>query len=127
IDLRRDASDYLRMPYLKAAILAAFLLLALTVVSVEAAPPSNDNFAAAAIASPTLPYTNTQSALESTLETGEPQPCGIFAATVWYTFIPAASGTVKVTTSGSDYDTGLAVYTGSTLPSLSLLDCNDDT
>src|SRR2546428_9004940 len=121
----RDESVHLPVSYLKAAIVAAFLLLAFTAVSVEAAPPfnvaaappSNDSFATATIVPPALPYTNSQSALEATLEAGEPQPCGIFAATVWYTFVPAASGVVKVTTAGADYDTGLAIYTRNSLPS----------
>ena len=69
-----------------------------------------------------------QSALESTLEALEPQNCGMIGSTVWYRFTPTQTGTVKITTHGSTYDTAVAVYTGTTLATLqaSLVGCNDD-
>ena len=45
----------------------------------------------------------------------------------WYRYTPATTRGVRVVTAGSDYDTVVSVYTGSSLGSLSLVDCNDDT
>ncbi|GAP12617.1 membrane proteins related to metalloendopeptidases [Longilinea arvoryzae] len=46
-------------------------------------------------------------------------------ATVWYSFTPAQLGTLHADTIGSDYDTVLAVWTGSR-GNLTLVACNDD-
>lgn len=46
--------------------------------------------------------------------TGDPTPvCVTVGNGVWYSFTPAASGTVAISTCGSDFDTVLQVYTGS--------------
>jgi hypothetical protein len=52
----------------------------------------------------------------------EPQ-CG--AATVWYSFTPAANGRVVFDTLGSDYDTMLGVFSG-TPANLSWITCADN-
>lgn len=62
----------------------------------------------------------------ATRETGEPQPCGHIASTVWYALTPTADSTVYVDTYGSDFDTVVAAYTGSSLTNLGLVECNDD-
>src|SRR5439155_7997661 len=54
------------------------------------------------------------------------QPCGAIGATLWYKFTTSAQGLVEANTFGSDYDTVLAAYTGTSLSNLTLLDCNDD-
>jgi hypothetical protein len=46
-------------------------------------------------------------------------------ATVWYKYVPSENGQINLNTIGSDYDTMLAVWTG-TRGSLSLVSCNDD-
>jgi hypothetical protein len=46
-------------------------------------------------------------------------------ASVWYRYTPATSGILRLDTDGSDYDTMLAVWSG-TRGSLTPLDCNDD-
>lgn len=97
----------------------------LGVPSARAAPP-NDDFASATVV-PALPYTNTLDSTTATFESGEPQPCIASTRTVWYSFTVPASGLYQLDTFGSDFDTVLAVYTGSTLNSLSTVDCNDDT
>src|SRR3990170_5987199 len=90
--------------------------------------PANDNFASALNASP-LPYTNNQSTIVATTEASEPPDClGVGTGrTVWYNFTAPLNGTVTVTTAGSDFDTVVAVYTGSALGTLLQVDCNDDT
>lgn len=91
----------------------------------SAAAPVNDSLAGATTVS-SLPYSNTQSTVDATLEVGEPQPCGSIGATVWYVFTPSAEVVVKVTTAAY-FDTVLAVYSGNSLPFLNLVECNDDT
>ncbi len=101
----------------------------------ETAPPpgANDDFANAALIA-SLPFTAEQSTVGMTTEPEEPLlPDGCIAsptpkgATVWYRFTPSSSVTVTADTFGSDFDTVLAVYTGSSFASLALVACNDDT
>ena len=72
-------------------------------------------------------YTNTQSTTKAT-SMGDPVPDCVtdFGNGVWYQFTPPAGGLMIVDTFGSDFDTGLAVYTGS-CGSLTEAACNDDT
>jgi hypothetical protein len=53
--------------------------------------------------------------------------CGASASApdVWHTFTPSCSGTVRITTCGSNYDTVLSVHTGA-CGSLTQVACNDD-
>jgi len=90
-------------------------------------PPANNNFPSAVNASP-LPYTNSQAATAgATLEPAEQRPCGgQIGATVWYKHTPSTGGTLTASTAGSGYDTVLAVYSGSSLPTLTMLSCDDD-
>ncbi|MCC7368590.1 MAG: hypothetical protein IT306_09215 [Chloroflexi bacterium] len=46
--------------------------------------------------------------------------------TAWYTYTPASSGTVTMSTAGSSFDTVLRVYSGGSVGSLSEVACNDD-
>ena len=51
----------------------------------------------------------------SSREPDEPLHCGVAGgSSEWFAYVPAASGTLKITTDGSDYDTVLAVYVAST-------------
>ena len=64
----------------------------------------------------------------ATLQPGEPSPTGNDGgASVWYSWRPTSSGTVRMTTRGSDFDTLLGVYRGATLQGLLLVKGNDDT
>src|SRR6185369_16217496 len=117
-------------------ILLAMLLFSLSaggVFSVYAAP-TNDNFANATVV-PGIPYSPlTFSTTTATIETGEkrvPNTCdGRLLAqglhTVWYRFTPAATGLVSFDTVGSDYDTYIAIWTGTTLSNLAYYACDDD-
>jgi hypothetical protein len=51
--------------------------------------------------------------------------CIIGGHTVWYQFTPSEDIRINANTFGSDYDTGIAVYTG-TRGALTQIDCNDD-
>jgi hypothetical protein len=62
-------------------------------------------------------------------QTGEPSIPGVTAApvqSVWFKWKSPVSDTVVIDTQGSDFDTLLGVYTGTTLPGLRLVAGNDD-
>ena len=60
-------------------------------------------------------------------EAGEPTHAGITSTrSVWWTWTPTTGGTYTLSTAGSDFDTVLAVYTGSTVASLAAVASNDD-
>src|SRR5439155_6454442 len=90
------------------------------------AAPANDNFADAIAASP-LPFEDTRGTCGATEESGEPLDCtgAPIGSTVWYRVDVSEPSNVTVTTQGSDFDTMLAVYTG-TAGALQLVGCNDD-
>ena len=89
--------------------------------SAKAAPPANDDFADAQILAG-LPVTATGSNEGATLEPGEPSlPWIGNDHSVWFSWTAPGSGAVAVDLSGSDYDTYLSVYTGSSLGSLNLI------
>ena len=71
-------------------------------------------------------YTNEQSTLNASSD-GDPVPDCVdgFGNGVWYQFNAPVNGLLYVDTFGSDFDTGLAAYTGS-CDSLTEVACNDD-
>jgi len=93
------------------------------------APPSgvpNDNFANAQIINGSS-GTVTGNNIGTTKESGEPNHVGISGgASVWYRWTAPASGSVTMTTAGSNFDTLLAVYTGSSVNALTSIASNDD-
>jgi alpha-tubulin suppressor-like RCC1 family protein len=72
-------------------------------------------------------YTNVQSTLKASAF-GDPVPDCVdgFGHGVWYQFTAPVAGLLVVDTFGSDFDTGLAIYTGS-CDALTEVACNDDT
>ena len=64
----------------------------------------------------------------ATKEAGEPVIVAGDAGghSVWFTWTAPVSGTVTVTTRGSDFDTLLGIYTGSTVSNLTPVAVNDD-
>ncbi len=88
--------------------------------------PANDNFSHATSLTGTS-GTVSGSTLAATNETGEPQPEDeVSGHSLWYSYTPAAAGTFTVDTCGSDFDTVLSVYTGSSLTALTQKASNDD-
>lgn len=62
-----------------------------------------------------------------TKENGEPNHAGdAGGASAWYSWTAPGNGTVVVSTAGSDFDTLLGVYTGSTVSSLTPVAANND-
>ncbi|HEY3024868.1 MAG TPA: PA domain-containing protein [Pyrinomonadaceae bacterium] len=91
-------------------------------------PPANNNFANAQAISGCSGSVNGTN-LGATHESGEPShdpggsPSG---SSVWYLWQAPSSGSVTMTTAGSNYDTLLAVYTGTSVNALATIAKNDD-
>ena len=93
-------------------------------VQVIAGPPANDTCSGAMPMTAGTTYTlNTGGATSTGDLTPSCQPS--FGNGVWYTYTPLASGTITISTCGSDFDTVLAVYTGS-CGALAPVQCNDE-
>lgn len=93
----------------------------------QAGPPENDAFADAVTLDPAIATPLVGTNVFATKELGEP-PHGSDAggASVWYSWTPPFSGVAFVSTEGSDFDTTLGVYTGSSVTSLTTIASNDD-
>lgn len=91
------------------------------------AQPSNDNLAGAVVVDD-IPFDDTVGLDEATTEPGEPVAvCAPMANTVWYALTLPQSSTVMIDTTGSGFDTVLAVWQGGDIASLDLVKCVDDT
>jgi hypothetical protein len=91
----------------------------------EVPPPANDNFTNPVTVSG-LPFDHVVDPSTPTREPDEPQPSCVpdpAFGSVWYAFTPGSSGSVTAWLGFAPYYTTLAVYTGSALSSLSLVDC----
>jgi hypothetical protein len=101
----------------------AAVLLALPSVALGI-PPSNDNFANAQFASS---FTVTGTNVEATKESGEPNHAGnAGGASVWWVTTAPTSATVTIDTCSSNFDTLLAIYTGSSVNALTEVASNND-
>jgi hypothetical protein len=107
--------------------LVALLFAAMPVLSTaQSNRPPNDDFASRIVLGGATETTN-GSNVRATAESAEPAHAGFSARrSVWWSWTPAYSGLIELTTDGSDFDTVLAVYTGASLPSLNLVGANDD-
>lgn len=90
-----------------------------------AEPPPNDPFDSPELIA-TFPATITGTNLDATLEPDEPVPSISAAASVWYSWTPAASGPVQIDTIDSEFDTILVVSVGDSLTNLTPIALNDD-
>ncbi len=101
--------------------------------NLQASQGSSDDFADAFLTPEPLPYTNSQSTVGATAEPGEPIPpsgqgCSTnMDTTVWYKHTPSSSQTLIADTFGSDYDTQLIVWSGTSIGTVTFVGCNDDT
>lgn len=104
-------------------------LIALQAAPAAAAPPSNDSFGGATVAS--LGFSEQLDTTEATTDADDAQLnafCGAPAtdASVWYAFTAAADGGVVIDVSQSDYAAGVLVGVG-TQGNLDLLTCGPGT
>jgi hypothetical protein len=96
--------------------------------------PPNDDFAKATVLSGT--FSENVDTRVATTEAGEQNPSDAciggaqFQPTnnrsIWYRFTPTGSGTISLSTSFSDHDTVLTIWTGSALGALTQQSCSDD-
>jgi len=123
----------------KVILLFAILLMqfGVAVTGVAYAAPSNDNFANATLITG-ISFTDSINTTTATREANDEDgfgPCDPewFVTdlqnggkhNVWYTYTPSVNEWIAIDTKGSDYDTYVAIWTG-THGSLNLVDCNDD-
>ena len=98
-----------------------------TITQYGVTAPNNDNFAQAGLlngSSGTVNGRNTN----ATTEPNEPPHGGSAAArSVWYRWTAPTSDLYSFTTSGSTFDTVMAIYTGTSVGSLTRIAENDDT
>ncbi len=89
-----------------------------------AAPPVNDNFANAEVIS-SLPFSTSVDITESTIEPGEPNNCGFLQRTVWYSFTPSETLSVRADTQGGAITGSANIYrtTGTGIFNLQFLGC----
>jgi hypothetical protein len=108
----------------RVSILSAAIAAALLGATTADAAPSNDRFAQAQPADP-LPFTTTLDTRSATNEAEEPRACPTGPRrSVWYRFTPPGTTDVQIRTVGTTYRSSVAVFTGTTLPSLSLVGCH---
>jgi len=105
----------------------AYGTAASTNVSLKVIDTISNDLCSGAVVITSYPYTNAQSTFNAS-SYGDPVPDCIdgFGNGVWYQFTPPVDGQLVVDTFGSDFDTGLAVYTGD-CGDLTEVACNDDT
>ena len=95
--------------------------------SARAATPSNDSFAAAEELTGSLPISVPGTNVDATKESGEPAHAGNGGgASVWYRWTPSVMADVTIDVCGADFDTLLAVYTGTAVDALTEVAANDD-
>ena len=106
------------------------LLLLLAISSAGMAAPVNDSFANQIEVFNGGTNAVTGSNVGATIEAGEPIPAGYttanYQATVWYVFKPAADAWYEVNTLGSAIDTVLAVWSGTNMSDMSLVNVNNE-
>lgn len=102
------------------------LCVLLIAANATAAIPVNDSFSNATVLSGSIISTNGTNA-EATSETAEPGHAGSPPAkSVWWSWTAPESARFSISTEGSSFDTVLAVYTGDSFGSLSLVSSNDN-
>lgn len=119
------SSNTPRVPAKQLGVTSVFLALccALAVQTAWAAP-ANDNFANAQLVTGN-PSNLAGSILGATLEPGEPLSSSP-TVSIWYKWIASGSGYTSFATAGSEFDTILRVYTGSTVSNLVLVAASDN-
>ena len=110
------------------AAMAIAAVLVLCPASAHAAAPANDNFADAIVLSnASLPVSDSASNVEATRETGEPEHANMNGGgSLWWRWTAPKTGTITIDTCGSDFDTLLGIYTGTSVDALTEVASSDD-
>ena len=110
-----------------APISVLVMLISLLPALPAMAQPSNDNFAGPSSVG-SVPFADSVEIFDATTEPGEPvEVCAPIANTVWYALTLDQASTLLIDTTGSGFDTVLAVWQGTAINELSLVKCVDDT
>jgi hypothetical protein len=89
--------------------------------------PANNNFASAAVVTENLPAALGGTNVGSNKEAGEPSHAGNAGGrSVWWRWTAPGTGSAAITTTGSLFDTLLAVYTGNSVNALTQIAANND-
>jgi PASTA domain len=115
------------MNLLKAATLV-FALAAMMAVpgAALAAAPANDDFHNAAVYT-TRAIVVEGTTVDATKQAGEPDHAGNAGGhSIWYTWTTPVAGRATVSTCGTEFDTLVGVYTGTTVADLDEVAANDD-
>jgi Ca2+-binding RTX toxin-like protein len=112
---------------LRACLMAIAVGVALVVPSVALGyPQANDSFSAAEVIEGT-PGSTFGESFKATKEAGEPVHAGNpGGASLWYRWVAPENGEFAFATEGFDFDTLLAVYTGTGVAALTEIASNDD-
>jgi hypothetical protein len=103
-----------------------FLVLAVLKAQALAFPPMNDDFENAILLNGVSGQYSAFNS-EATKQEGEPDHFGkVGGVSVWWTWTAEKKSIVRMDTVGSDFDTILAVYTGSAVNALTEITGNDD-
>jgi hypothetical protein len=117
------SSSLKRSGLVKLSTALGFILL--TTLFVNAAP-TNDNFLNAQLLSGvngTFSGTN----VDATKQVGEPYHFGnLGGSSIWYKFVAPGNGVLHFATSNTNFDTVVAVYTGTSVGNLTLVGRNDN-
>ena len=106
---------------------AAVLVALVAAPRAEAAPPANDAFAAAQALAAGAPASAGGTNAEATKEAGEPaHAANAGGRSVWFSWTATSSRRVRVSTCGSNFNTLLGVYTGTSVGGLTRVAENDD-
>ncbi|GAB4518194.1 MAG: hypothetical protein OHK0046_25630 [Anaerolineae bacterium] len=107
-----------------------FSLMSPTLGAVNIVPVLVNDLYENATAITSLPFETNVNTRNATLQANEDiGSCAIsqnVTKTVWYTYTPAEKITLNFNTSGSDFDTFVAVFTGNAVNNLDEEGCNDD-
>ena len=106
--------------------LGSVMLLGLAATTTSWAAPLNDNFTNATVITGNTGSAN-GSNVGATSEPGEPVDAGNGGGkSIWYVWTAPFTGTVQFNTEGSDFDTVMGAYTGTSVSNLAVLAQNDD-
>ncbi len=97
----------------------------INVNGVGVAAPANNNFASRINLGSVATVDTTGTNVGATLEANELTYGGLAGASVWYEWTAPATGWTTIHTSGTELDTVIALYTGTTLAGLTELGFND--
>jgi Ca2+-binding RTX toxin-like protein len=123
----RRAGHLLAGPARRLGAVTVLVVLGVVAPPAAFAAPTNDDFAAARSLGSAPSGTVTGVNVAATKQPGEPEHAGNAGGrSVWFSWTAPTSGSVSFSTGASDFDTVLAVYTGSAVGALTAVASNDD-